>query len=233
MIPKIIHYCWLSGEEMPALNKQCLESWQKLLPDYQLMLWDTRQIDIHSNQWLEQAYQNRKWAFAADYIRFYALWNYGGIYLDADVEVLKSFSPLMERPYFVGYQCDDVPEAAVIAAEPHCAWVGECLDYYKDRQFVKADGSFDMTALPNLVQRVLKKHGITPMPAYYFSPKEHYSRMLFVNDETYCIHHFDGKWAANTAGVGLAKVYIHRFLIKCFGLKFHNKVVRGIRSLHG
>ena len=128
---------------MPALNKQCLESWQKLLPDYQLMLWDTRQIDVHSNQWLEQAYQNRKWAFAADYIRLYALYNYGGIYLDSDVEVLKPFDALLDRTYFFGrehtpdrIENQDSIEAATMGAEKGLPFLKKVMEYYERHDFV-------------------------------------------------------------------------------------------------
>ena len=102
MIPKVIHFCWLSGETYPELVCKCIKSWELILPDYEIILWDTQKIDIHSNLWLEQSFKKKKYAFAADYIRFYALYYYGGIYLDADVEVLKSFNPLLGEHYFLG-----------------------------------------------------------------------------------------------------------------------------------
>ena len=79
MIPKIIHFCWLSGEPYPPLIANCLESWKQVLPDYEIMLWDTNRIDVSSNLWLKQSFENRKYAFAADYIRFYALYHFGVI----------------------------------------------------------------------------------------------------------------------------------------------------------
>ena len=94
-IPKIIHYCWLSGTPFPDLENRCIESWKKYLPDYELILWDKERIkEIHSS-WIDSAIAQKKWAFAADYVRLYALYNYGGIYLDCDVEVLKSFDELL------------------------------------------------------------------------------------------------------------------------------------------
>ena len=82
MIPKVIHFCWLSGETYPELVCKCIKSWELILPDYEIILWDTQKIDIHSNLWLEQSFKKKKYAFAADYIRFYALYYYGGIYLE-------------------------------------------------------------------------------------------------------------------------------------------------------
>ena len=128
MIPKLIHYCWLSGEHYPLLIENCIASWKKQLPDYEFILWDKNKIDISSNIWLQQAYENKKYAFAADYIRFYALYHYGGIYLDADVEVLRSFNPLLDRDGFIGEDASGDMEAAVIGVEKHSPWIKQCLD---------------------------------------------------------------------------------------------------------
>ena len=83
MIPKIIHLCWLSGDEYPPMIKKCIESWKRYLPDYEIMLWDTKRFDVNSVLWTKQAFECKKYAFAADYIRLYALYHYGGIYLDS------------------------------------------------------------------------------------------------------------------------------------------------------
>ena len=117
MIPKIIHYCWLSGEPYPVLVEKCINSWKKNLPEYDFVLWDANRVDTISNLWLKQAYENKKYAFAADYIRFYALYYYGGIYLDADVEVLKTFNDLLDQKQFLGEEAGGDIEAAVIGAE--------------------------------------------------------------------------------------------------------------------
>lgn len=148
MIPKIIHYCWLSGDPFPAEIQRCIDSWHKYLPDYELRLWDTKRFDIESTLWTKQAFEHRKYAFAADYIRLYALYNYGGIYLDADVLVYKSFDDLLQLPYFIG--CDQIGafEAAVIGAEKGCPWITDILEHYNDRPFIKGDGAMDMQELP-------------------------------------------------------------------------------------
>lgn len=99
MIPKIIHLCWLSGDPYPPKIQKCLESWKKFLPEYEVMLWDGNRFDLNSSSWVAQAFA-KKYAFAADYIRMYALYHYGGIYLDSDVEVLKSFDELLTLPLF-------------------------------------------------------------------------------------------------------------------------------------
>ena len=89
MIPKIIHYCWLSGEPFPKKIKKCIDSWKKKLPNYEIRCWNMDNFDIHSVRFVEEACSVKKWAFAADYIRLYALYTEGGIYLDCDVFVKK------------------------------------------------------------------------------------------------------------------------------------------------
>ena len=85
MIPKIIHWCWLSGDPYPPKIQACLDTWKKVLPDYEIILWDTNRFDVNSTPWTKQAFEVKKYPFVADYIRLYAIYNYGGIYLDSDV----------------------------------------------------------------------------------------------------------------------------------------------------
>ncbi len=230
MIPRIIHYCWLSGDPYPPLVEKCIQSWKTILADYEIVLWDTNKIDINSNIWLKQAFENKKYAFAADYIRFYALYNYGGIYLDADVEVLKDFTPLLNKKQFVGEEAGGDIEAAVMGAEKGLPWIKECLDYYNDRRFIKSNGSFDMRPVPLLVSKVLSKTNIDIFPFRYFSPKDFNVGKVYLSEDTFCIHHFDGKWVKK-GGVSNAKKLLHRILYFLFGRNGHHKVVRIIRVI--
>lgn len=150
MIPKIIHLCWLSKEQYPTDIQICLDSWKKKLPDYEIWLWDTERFDINSTLWTKQAFENRKYAFAADYIRLYALYNYGGIYMDSDVFVYKSFNDLLILPYFIGQDYERAFEPAIIGAEKGTKWIKQVLERYKNRCFVRPDGSFDTEPLPRV-----------------------------------------------------------------------------------
>lgn len=230
MIPKIIHYCWLSGEPYPELITRCINSWKKVMPDYEIILWDTNRIDINSNRWLKQAFENKKYAFAADYIRFYALYNYGGIYLDADVEVLKSFDNLLNQKQFIGEEAGGDIEAAVIGAERGLPWIKKCLDYYLERSFIKSDGTFDMRPVPLLVSKILLPINVDIKPYYYFSPKDVKIGKMHICSETYCIHHFDGKWIEKGVYFRL-KMLIHRIIYVFLGRVGRNKVVRFIRKV--
>ena len=159
MIPKIIHYCWLSNDPIPADLLKYIDTWKEKLPDYKIMKWDFSVFEKSSSAWVSQAFDNKKYAFAADFIRLYAVYHYGGIYLDSDVEVLKSFDPYLQLPTMIGWQYNkDGLEVAAFGAEKEQAWIGDCLDYYKDRTFVKSDGSFDQKTLPLIVEDVLKSH---------------------------------------------------------------------------
>lgn len=230
MIPKIIHYCWLSGDPYPSLIENCISSWGNKLSDYDFILWDKSKIDINSNIWLQQAYVNKKYAFAADYIRFYALYHYGGIYLDADVEVLRSFNPLLYNNTFIGEDASGDIEAAVIGVEKHNPWIKQCLDYYIDRPFIQADGSFDMRPVPLLVSEVLQNHPeINIYPYTYFSPKDYNIKRIDVTSDTYCIHHFDGKWIKRGLKYEI-KISCHKFLYSLFGRSGHNAIVHFIRK---
>lgn len=232
MIPKILHLCWLSGNPYPELISKCIKSWECHLPDYKIIVWDKNKFDVNACTWVKQAYEKKKYAFAADYIRFYALYNHGGIYLDADVEVLKSFDPLLNRSYILGEEAGGDIEAAVVGAEKGARWIKDCLDHYKDRPFIKSDGSFDMRPVPLLVNHIAKKYNLEILPYQYFSPKDFNIGKIDKDENTYCIHHFDGKWVKNGTKAKV-KRYIHHVIYSLLGRKFHNKIIHSIRPLIG
>lgn len=212
MIPKIIHYCWLSGEEYPDKIRRCMDSWKQILPDYEFRLWDKRRFDIESSVWVKEAVAHRKYAFAADYIRLYALYHFGGIYLDSDVEVLKNFDDLLELPYFVGKENSKHSiEAAVMGAEKGCGWIIRCLSYYEERHFANPDRSLSMNVLPEVMTNILATHYcfrdissvcefirdeqvICRFPVDYFSPKSYVTKKIKITENTRTIHHFAGTW---------------------------------------
>lgn len=242
MIPKIVHLCWLSGDPYPQKIQKCLDSWKKFLPDYEIILWDTNRFDLNSSKWVKQAFENRKFAFAADYIRFYALYNYGGIYLDSDVEVLRSFNDLLDLPYFMGSEKAQTPEAAIIGAEKGCDWIKQCLDYYDNRSFIKEDGSLDIRKLPEIMVEQINKHKLLRVLSIndslnirkldmqsevlefndaFFSPKLFDSREVEITPYTYAIHHYQNSWFSPKA-----KAYYRSraVLVKIFGQKFVHKL---------
>ncbi len=156
MIPKIIHYCWLSGDPYPEDIKKCIQSWKEILPVYEFWLWDTNRFNIESTPWTKQAFEMKKYAFAADYIRLYALYNYGGIYLDSDILVYKSFNDLLHLPYFIGEDYTHSFEPAVIGTEPKNTWIKDCLDSYNNQNFILDNNQLNMIPLPVKFKNILQ-----------------------------------------------------------------------------
>lgn len=210
MIPKIIHYCWLSGDPYPPKIQYCLDSWKRQLPDYEVRLWDLNRFDINSSRWCKEAFSRKKYAFVADYIRNYALFHEGGIYLDSDVEVVKPFDPLLGLPYFIGRERSGAFEPAIMGAEPGLPFYKKMLDYYSDRAFI-VDGEMDMRPLPEIMGEIIaedysiidinKIEEFNPgdgsfnlFPADYFSPKRNDTFKIEATENTYSIHHFNASW---------------------------------------
>ena len=107
MIPKKIHYCWLGGAKKPKLAKKCIKSWKKYCPDYEIIEWNESNLDISSFPlYTRQAYEKKKWGFVPDYIRCWLVYNYGGIYLDTDVELIKNLDDLLKNPSFFGFESE-------------------------------------------------------------------------------------------------------------------------------
>lgn len=102
MIPKKIHYCWFGKKEIPKQNRIWMESWKKYCPDYEIVKWDESNYDITQNEYMYEAYKVSKWGFVPDYARLDIIYNYGGIYLDTDVELLKNLDELLYQQAFAG-----------------------------------------------------------------------------------------------------------------------------------
>lgn len=216
MIPKIIHYCWLSNDPFPESIQKCIDSWGKYLPDYEVMLWNYKRFPRGKSEWVDQAFDHHKYAFAADYIRLYALYQYGGIYLDSDVEVLRPFEELLELPYFIGQEKTPFGiEAATLGFPPRSQFIKDLLDRYENRHFVKADGSFDEEPLPRIVRRYIASHynyhviksvsdfvyandTVNVFTPEYFSPKHFASKEMEITPQTFSIHHYAGSWVTQS-----------------------------------
>ena len=209
MIPKIIHYCWFGGKPMPELALKCIESWKKFLPEYELRLWNEDTFDINSVPYAQEAYAAKKYAFVSDYVRLWALEREGGVYLDTDVEVLRSFDSLLDDTAFIGLEesLALLPCTCVMGCEAHCKWVKDMLRTYDNATFLRDDSSLDMTTNVQrlgvkMVEGGLKhERKIQYLPQWelrvythdYFSPITS-TRVMRKSKNTYCIHRFAGSW---------------------------------------
>ncbi len=218
MIPKIIHYCWLSDDPIPTKFKNYMDTWQKFLPDYQFIKWDFNRFDINSSVWVKEAFENKKYAFAADYIRLYALYTQGGFYLDMDVEVKKSLDSFLELSTCMCWQAgeDNGLEVAALGTERGCIWVKDCMKYYENKHFVNPDGTRNERPMPKIIEENILSNGyklvtvqnpeeaatinnnstidIPVFTSDYFSPKNYDDLKIYSTANTVMIHHFAGSW---------------------------------------
>ncbi len=246
-IPKIIHYCWLSNDPFPKEAAAYIASWKNMLPDYEFVLWDLKRDQVGENVWVKQAFEAKKYAFAADYIRIYAVHQYGGIYLDTDVEVLKKFDDLLHLPYFAGTEGGSWVEAAVFGAEKGAEWLKDILAYF-EKPFINADGSYAMTTLPQVMNAVIetkrricvadreeifRKADLQYHTHFYlfekdfFSPKNMGTGVITKSNNTYAIHHFAMSWIpANKKWIPNMK----RTLMKWVGVDTVSALIRLIKK---
>ncbi len=224
-IPKILHYVWLGGQPLTPLVEECIASWKKHMPNWEYMRWDETNFDIAAAPlYVRQAYEARKFAFVSDYVRLWALEQYGGLYMDVDFMVYRPFDELMDKyAAFAGYEGSKRQPVmqGVIASEPHGAWVRDMLRTYDTRVFIKEDGSLDLTPNTSFFSDRLEKQGFVPdgkekdftipslsgesanIPSLHIFPVHYFCPVLTTGEdvrteETYCEHMGESSWAKQT-----------------------------------
>lgn len=243
MIPKIIHYCWFGGKPLPEMAQKCIASWKKYLPEYELRLWNEETFDLDMYPYTREAYDNRKFAFVSDVVRLWALEKFGGVYMDADVEILRPLGELMELPAFTGYEASlsNAPVTGLMASAPHGVWVREQLAYYEGRHFLLPDGTMDLTTNTITIARIMQEGGfkidgkygvykddLHVFPVDYFCPLTS-TRVLKLTKNTYCIHHFASSWRDYTRTELIMKwIYDH-----VLGRKLTDRLVQIKRKIVG
>lgn len=242
MIPKTIHYCWFGGKEMPAQLKKYIKSWKKYCPDYEIKLWNEENFDINSNQYVKEAYENKKYAFVTDYVRLFALYNYGGIYMDTDVELVKPLDELLAHKAFSGFEGIGYVTTGILASEKENPLFKVLLNYYADKHFINKDGTFDMTTNVQTITGILSKMGlnknnkyqelenITLYPSDYFCPIDWKTKEKNITSNTYAIHWFAGSWVPKKTFIQKTKERIKKYLVSLFG---EEKTVLIIKKLKG
>lgn len=227
MIPKIIHYCWLSQDPIPEKFQKYMDGWKKKLPGYEFKKWTLESFDINSSPWAKEAFERKRYATAADVIRLNAIYNMGGIYLDMDIEVKKDFFPLLDEQLMLAYENPqkDRIEAGAFGAEKGNPFIKKCLEYYDGRHFVNPDGTLPTITLPEIMYRSLKKANYNGKiyPCNYFTAKSYETGEIYADDTTYCIHHFAGGWKTKK------QKKWHKFekrVRKKLGMKWGNRILR-------
>lgn len=211
-IPKVIHYCWFGGGQKNELITRCIESWRKYAKNCEIIEWNESNYDVSKNQYMYDAYKSKRWGFVSDYARLDIVYNYGGIYLDTDVELIKPIDELLDGTGFIGFeqQSNDgkyyINTGGGFGAQKHDPVIGRMLKYYDSLLFIKSDGSLNMQPCPlyntnailelglicnNMQQKV---DSITVYPYDYFCPVNWKTHKCATSENTFSIHHFDASW---------------------------------------
>lgn len=219
MIPKIIHYVWVGDKKKPEFVQKCIESWKKFCPDYEIVEWNNEKFEQIKNTYSQQAFENKKWAFVSDYIRLYALYNYGGIYLDTDVEITQNIDKFLTHDFvscFELYENNYSPIcSAFMGAKMNSNIIKDLLNYYEVNTFETQKG-LDIT--PNTahiteyfvknfnVQRPFDGTKVLQLCDNCMIYPYHYFCVNDYNKENYAIHHFNGSWLDSYRRRNLLKI---------------------------
>ena len=202
MIPKIIHYLWMS-EEKTSDAEACIASWKDKMPGYEIKEWNSSNFPYKDFIWTKEAYDKKKWAFVTDFFRLWVLDNYGGIYMDADVTATGTFDEFLNQPLFIGTEFTDQIAAHVIGSIKGHPFLRDCLDYYKDRHFVKSDGTLDMKPMPNIITKIfIGQYHYDGILVKFDGYPFHIDDMTIYPDSYFTINIFDGHNVCYHNGLG-------------------------------
>lgn len=235
MIPKTIHYCWFGKGKKPRYVKKCISSWQKFLPDYEIIEWNESNFNVNLNDFTTKAYSAKKYAFVSDVARFWILYNHGGIYFDTDVEVIRNFDDIVKNGAFVGMETPSINGSLPmvnpglgLGAEKGSNVMRTILEYYYTLKFnsdelqiagdsVVIHTTEVLSSTFNLRPQndIQKLDGITIYPVDYFNPFNDLTGVLTKTDNTHSIHWFAKSWIDKP----LLYFKITRLLHRIFGTK--------------
>lgn len=208
MIPKIIHYCWFGKGQKSKLHEQCIASWKKYCPEYQIIEWNEDNYDVNSIPYISAAYKEKKWGFVTDYARLDLVYTYGGIYLDTDVELIRGLDTLLSNECYFGIERENnyINTGIGFGAEKNNSVIKELMDAYRDVSFYEQNGELNLVPCTYYTTRYFEKGGfvrkdftqkISNVVIYasdYFCPMDYETRKLFLTNDTISIHWFDASW---------------------------------------
>lgn len=232
-IPKKIHYCWFGRGKKSELAEKLIKGWREKLSDYEIIEWNENNFDININNYVKEAYDNKKYAFVSDFVRLYALYNFGGIYLDTDVEVIKDFREFLSLKAFVGFEDEELISTAVIGAQKGNNIIKEWMKTYDDRSFIENGKINDLTNV-RVFTNLLLEYGlkqnnikqeingeITIYPMEYFSPLRFGTKSPKTTENSITIHWFEGTWTTIGKKIKIKLILMIKSLI---GFKKYNKL---------
>ena len=206
VLPKKIHYCWFGRGEIPEKEKNCIATWKKFFPDYELCLWNEDNFDYQDCSYAKQAYEAEKYAFVSDYARAKILYEQGGLYLDTDMKIIRPFPQCDNYNGYIAFDRKSYLAMGVIAVIPKHPAIGELLLYYQKHEFMEDDGSYDIISNASVFTDIMKERGLTlggeeqVVDGFYifkreiFYPKKIDEETFNVTGETCAIHLGSGSW---------------------------------------
>lgn len=236
-IPKIIHYCWFGDKPLPNMAIKCIRSWKKYCPDYEIRCWNEKNFDINVCPYVAEAYEEKAWAFVSDYARLWIIYNYGGIYLDTDVELLKNIDNLLKYDVFMGFENTQYVNTGVgFGSCPRSGVIKAMLEEYDNIHFKDDNGREDRLPCPERNTKALLKYSLVQngktqllrenvlvLAPEFMSPIDYESTEMHKTQNTISIHHFSASWhTEDQKKARLWKIYLRRQ--KRLGEKFGNRV---------
>lgn len=210
MIPKVIHYCWFGYNPLPKDAQRCIKSWKKHCPDYEIIQWNESNFDISACPlYVRQAYEAKKWAFVSDYVRLKLVYDHGGIYMDTDVEVIKSLDELLKHKVYFGFEDDGkhINTGLGFGAEPGNPIIARIMQDYENIPFVLEDGTFDETACPGRNTTALLELGLEQndtmqvldgdiliLPREYLCPVGFWHHTDSITKNSISVHWYTATW---------------------------------------
>lgn len=242
-IPKVIHYCWFGKGKKSKLIRRCINSWKKLCPDYKIVEWNEDNIDISMSVYTKEAYDEKKWAFVADYVRLYIIYNEGGIYLDTDVELTRSLDNLLKFDSFFALQTDNyVATGLGFGAKKGNKYVKQMLEDYNGIHFKRNDGSYDLTPCPvrntesiiDLFSKMIDKKKVfvyqnnAILSSDFFCPYDSTTGKMTKTNNTYGIHWYSASWRSKRVNI---QRNILRPVKRIVGIENFNKIKKSLEKL--
>ena len=209
MIPRIIHYCWFGENAKPAKIKKCIRSWKKYCPDFEFIEWNESNFDYRCNAYCEAAYNAGKWAFVTDYVRLKVLYDYGGIYMDTDVELLKPIESFLKFNCFMGFQHERYVNNGLVTGAIKNHWfIKQNMEVYENLIFTNETDSNKFIVCQEYTTILLEKRGlklpcdgsiqkiddIYIFPPEFFCPYDHRTYKMVKTKNTVAVHHFASSW---------------------------------------
>ena len=202
MIPKIIHYCWFGPNPKSKLTLDCIVSWKKVCPDFEIIEWNEENSEQFSNRFYKNALRKKKYAFASDYVRTKVLTEFGGIYLDTDMLLLKPIDTLLEFHFFTGEEIENRVAFGFFGCIKNHRFLNKMIEFYENTEFnVFSPPVITHTFSPIINRATIRlNEKIFPSDYFYSLPFENRSEdyLNYITENSLALHLWDHSWKIET-----------------------------------